>query len=38
MGKITKKEITEFIEPNIQQFHQRRLANLTELKLKKILS
>lgn len=38
MGKTTKKEISEFIEPNIQQFHNRRLENLTELKLKKILS
>jgi hypothetical protein len=38
MGQITKKEIIAFIEPNIQQFHNRRLENLTDLQLKKILS
>lgn len=38
MEKITKKEIIGFIEPNIQQFHKRRLDNLTDLQLKKILS
>ena len=38
MEKITKKEIIDFIEPNIQQFHKRRLDNLTDLQLKKILS
>ncbi|PKN69219.1 MAG: cytosolic protein [Deltaproteobacteria bacterium HGW-Deltaproteobacteria-12] len=38
MGRITKKEIIDFIEPNIQQFHKRRLDNLTDLQLKKILS
>jgi hypothetical protein len=38
MERITKKEITDFIEPNIQQFHKRRLDNLTDLQLKKILS
>jgi len=30
--------IIEFIEPNIRQFHNRRLENLLELKLRKILS
>ncbi len=38
MAQITKKEIVEFIEPNIQQFHQRRLDKLTALKLKEILA
>jgi hypothetical protein len=38
MERITKKEIIDFIEPNIQQFHKRRLDNLTDLQLKKILS
>jgi|GEM_PF-6532518 len=38
MAQITKNEIIEFIEPNIQQFHKRRLDNLTDLQLKKILS
>ena len=38
MEQITKKEIIDFIEPNIQQFHKRRLDNLTDLQLKKILS
>jgi len=38
MAEITKKDIVEFIEPNIQQFHKRRLDNLSVLQLKKILS
>jgi len=38
MTQITKDEIVEFIEPNIQQFHKRRLDNLADLQLKKILS
>jgi len=38
MGQITKNEIVEFIEPGIQQFHNRRLDNLASLKLNKILS
>ena len=38
MAQITKKEIIEFIEPNIQLFHKRRLDNLTDLQLTKILS
>jgi len=38
MGNISKNEIIRFIEPNIQQFHTRRLKNLLALQLKKILS
>ncbi len=38
MAQITKEEIIEFIEPSIQRFHKRRLDNLTDLQLKKILS
>jgi hypothetical protein len=38
MGNISKNEIIRFIEPNIQQFHTRRLGNLLVLQLKKILS
>jgi hypothetical protein len=38
MGKVTKKEIINFIEPNIHEFHKRRLENLLALQLKKILS
>ena len=38
MGNISKNEIIRFIEPNIQQFHIRRLENLLALQLKKILS
>ncbi|MEW6088233.1 MAG: PmeII family type II restriction endonuclease [bacterium] len=37
MAQITRNEIIRFIEPNIQQFHKRRLDNLTDLQLKKIL-
>ena len=38
MGKATKDEIISFIEPNIRQFHSRRLENLLALQLEKILS
>ena len=38
MGKVTKSEIINFIEPNIRRFHSRRLENLLALQLKKILS
>ena len=38
MGKFLQEEIIRFIEPNIQQFHTRRLENLLSLQLKKILS
>jgi len=37
MAEVTKQEITDFIENNIQKFHRRRLDSLTDLKLKKIL-
>lgn len=32
-----KEQIVEFIEPNIQTFHEKRLENLSNLKLSKIL-
>jgi hypothetical protein len=38
MGNISRNEIIRFIEPNIQQFHTRRLENLLALQLKRILS
>jgi hypothetical protein len=38
MGNISKNEIIRFIEPNIQQFHARRLESLLALQLKNILS
>jgi hypothetical protein len=38
MGKVARKEIISFIEPNIQKFHNRRLENLLALHLTKILS
>ncbi len=38
MGSISQNEIIHFIEPNIQDFHARRLENLLALQLKKILS
>jgi len=37
MPEVTKQEITDFIENNIQKFHHRRLDSLIKLKLKKIL-
>ncbi len=37
MGDVTVKEITAFIEQNIQSFHQRRLENLVKLKLRDVL-
>jgi hypothetical protein len=37
MKKIDKKELIEFIEPNIESFHRRRLENLLRLKLHDIL-
>jgi hypothetical protein len=37
MKELKKEEIVEFIEPNIQAFHKKRLENLLELKLSKIL-
>lgn len=38
MNDLSTEEIIRFIEPNIQQFHSRRLENLLTLQLKKILS
>lgn len=38
MGNVSKDEIIRFIEPNIQQFHNRRLESLLTLQLKNILS
>lgn len=37
MEKKLLKEITAFIEPNIQEFHQKRLENLLKLQLKSVL-
>jgi hypothetical protein len=37
MPELTKGEIINFIEPNIQIFHQKRLDNIRSLQLKKIL-
>ena len=38
MMQIARDEIIGFIEPGIQKFHKRRLDNLSDLKLKKILT
>jgi len=38
MGEISKEEIISFIEENINSFHDKRLENLSNLKLQKILS
>lgn len=37
MVQVTKQQITEYIEKNIQTFHQRRLEKLSELKLIDVL-
>ena len=37
MKPITQQEITDYVEANIQNFHQRRLANLQKLKLMDII-
>lgn len=37
MGKVTKKEIINFIGKNIQNFHKARLENLLSLKLNEVL-
>jgi hypothetical protein len=37
MANVTVQEITKFIEERIPGFHQKRLENLLELKLKKVL-
>jgi len=36
-AKLKRKDIVEFIEPNIQTFHKKRLDNLLKLSLTKIL-
>ena len=33
MRHITQQEITDYVEANIQTFHQKRLDNLQKLKL-----
>ena len=33
MKPITQQEITDYVEANIQEFHQRRLEKLQNLKL-----
>lgn len=38
MMQIAKDKIIKFIEPGIQKFHKRRLDNLSDLKLNKILA
>ena len=38
MKQIQRNEIIKFIEPGIQKFHKRRLDNLSELQLKKVLA
>jgi hypothetical protein len=38
MGSVSQDEIIRFIEPNIRNFHNRRLENLQSLQLKKVLS
>ncbi|MFA5690002.1 MAG: PmeII family type II restriction endonuclease [Kiritimatiellales bacterium] len=37
MGKISKKELSDFIAPNIDQFRKKLLENLLSLKLDKLL-
>lgn len=37
MPELTNDEIANFIEPNIQIFHQKRLDNIRSLRLKKVL-
>ena len=37
MAKLSLKEIQEYVEKNIGTFHQRRIASLDELKLRKVL-
>lgn len=38
MKKLNLKDVTEYVERNIDTFHQKRIAGLNELKLKKVLS
>ena len=37
MKPITQQEITDYVEANIQKFHQRRLENLQKLKLMAVI-
>ena len=37
MKSITQQEITDYVETNIQDFHQRRLDNLQKLKLQDVI-
>ncbi len=37
MGVISERDITEYVEANIQGFHERRLASLQNLRLKSVL-
>ena len=37
MKPITQQEITDYVEANIQNFHQRRLDNLQKLKLMDVI-
>ena len=37
MKPITQREITNYVEANIQSFHQRRLENLLKLKLMNVI-
>src|SRR3954471_1270160 len=38
MPKLKLKDVTQYVEQNIGTFHQKRIAGLKDLKLKKILS
>lgn len=38
MKKLNLKDVTQYVEENIGTFHQKRIAGLKELKLKKVLS
>ena len=37
MKKLQLKDVTQYVEKNIDTFHQKRIAGLTDLKLKKVL-
>ncbi len=37
MGKITKKNVYQYVERNIERFHTQRIENLSKLKLKNVL-
>jgi hypothetical protein len=38
MGKLSLLDVTKYVEENIGVFHQKRIAGLNELKLKKVLN